>query len=414
MLSADAQTPVEAGRPASIWLVPVLTLASTVNILGARALPVFLPLMAADLGTSVAVLGQVPSSMLLLAGVLALVAGPLADHYGYRATLVAGLLTIVVSTVATGLAPTFPVLLAVTLVGAVARAAVMPTAQAVVVARFPDEAARRRAISWVTAGLSVAPILGIPLLTAIAGFASWRVSFFVLGALALVTAVALWPVLGPTGHRAPGTFSRADLLAAYGPIRRHKPTMMVIVSTLVANVGTWAAFTYVTAFVMERHGFDIEMAGWLWLAVGALGLVGIVLMGGRLGEHAGPMLLMSRAATALALGAALALPWPVVPSLALLGLASFTACVADVGTTLVLTVLSPAGRATTLTFNSAATCIGSALGGAIGGLALALGSYEAVGICSLLTLLVAGGLVAWAILREAAPSAPATRSTGLT
>lgn len=44
-----------------------------------------------------------------LAGVLALVAGPLADQYGYRAMLVVGLLTIVVSTVATGLAPTSPI-----------------------------------------------------------------------------------------------------------------------------------------------------------------------------------------------------------------------------------------------------------------------------------------------------------------
>ncbi len=236
-MSAAVSTPAESGQPPSAWLVPTLTLASSINILSARALPVFLPLVAADLGTSVAVLGQVPASMLLLAGVLALVAGPLADHYGYRTTLVVGLLTIVVSTVATGLAPTFPVLLAVTLVGAVARAAVMPTAQAAVVARFGDEGARRRAISWVTAGLSGAPILGIPLLTTIAGLSSWRVSFFVLGTLALATALALWPVLGRSGHRTTEPFGLAGLLAAYDPIQRHPPTLVLIVSTLVANVG---------------------------------------------------------------------------------------------------------------------------------------------------------------------------------
>ena len=399
-MSATVGTPMESGRSPSAWLVPTLTLASSVNILSARALPVFLPLVAADLGTSVAILGQVPASMLLLAGVLALVAGPLADHYGYRVTLVVGLLTIVVSTVATGLAATFPILLAVTLVGAVARAAVMPTAQAVVVARFGDEGARRRAISWVTAGLSAAPILGIPLLTTIAGISSWRISFFVLGGLALATALALWPVLGHSGRRTPGSFRLVDLLAAYGPIRQHPPTLIVIVSTLVANIGNWAAFTYVTAFVMERHAFDIELAGWVWLVLGVLGLLGIMVMGGRLGAHAGPLLLLSRIATGLTIGMALALPLSALPSLALLGLAVFMACVADVATTLVLTVVSPAGRATTLTFNSAANCIGTALGSALGGLALALGGYEAVGACSLVWLAMAAGLSRWSQPRE--------------
>jgi MFS transporter, DHA1 family, inner membrane transport protein len=389
--------------PLSFWLVPTLTLASAVNILSARALPVFLPLVAADLGTSVAVLGQVPASMLLLAGVLALIAGPLADQYGYRPMLVVGLLTIVVSTVATGLAPTFPILLVVTLVGAVARAAVMPTAQAVVVTRISDEGARRRAISWVTAGMSAAAIIGIPFLTTIAGMSSWRMSFFVLGALAFVSALLLWPVLGRSEHRMPTPFRVAGLLAAYGPIRRHAPTRILTVSTLVANVGLWATFTYQTAFVIERYAWDIQAAGWGWLVQGFLVLFGILLMGGRLGVHAQPLLLGARVATALTLGAALVLPLPDATSLALLGLAAFLAGAGDVATTLVLTVLSPAGRATTLTLNSAAVCIGTALGSALGGLALALGSYEAVGLCSLTTLVAAGGLVWWSTYESQRP-----------
>ena len=402
-MSTEAHTHVaiEVERPPSAWLIPILTLASSINILSARALPVFLPLVAGDLGTSVAVLGQVPASMLFLAGVLALVAGPLADHYGYRATLVVGLLTIVVSTVATGLAPSFPFLLAVTLVGAVARAAVMPTAQAVAVARFADEGARRRAISWVTAGMSWAAVVGIPVLTTIAADSSWRVSFFALGVVALATTLALWLVLGPPCHRAPGRVRFAGLLAAYEPIRRHPPTLIVIASTLVANVGNWATFTYQTAFLIDGHGLDIEAAGWFWLAQGLLAMLSIMLMGGRLGAHARPLLLVTRVATALALAMAVALPLAVAPSLVLLGLAGFMAGAADIATTLVLTQLSPAGRATTLTLNSAANCIGTALGSAVGGLMLALGSYEAVGLCSLAWLVAAAGLVWWSQVHDA-------------
>ena len=164
-MSVPSSEIAEPAQPVSRLLVPVLTIGVTVSILGARAIGVFLPVMAADLNTSVSVMGQVPSLMLLLAGLLALIAGPLADRYGYRLMLVAGLLSVFVSAVATGLSYTFPILLIVTLVGAVARAAVLPTAQAVVVTTFTDEDARRRGIGWVTTGLSTAAVVGIPILT---------------------------------------------------------------------------------------------------------------------------------------------------------------------------------------------------------------------------------------------------------
>ena len=162
-VSVPQHTPTD--QPASRLLVPVLTLGVTIAILSARALAVFLPALAADFETSVSLLGQVPALMLFLAGALALVAGPLADRYGFRKMLVAGLLTVVVSAVATGLSPNLPILLVVTLVGAFARASVLPTAQAVAVTTFLDESARRRAVSWVTTGLASAGIIGIPLMT---------------------------------------------------------------------------------------------------------------------------------------------------------------------------------------------------------------------------------------------------------
>jgi predicted MFS family arabinose efflux permease len=87
------------------------------------------------------------------------------------------------------------------MVGAIARAAVLPASQAVVVTAFSDEDARRRAIGWVTSGLSAAGLVGIPIMTSLAGFTSWRVSFFAMGALALVmlllsTLLAWWSRAG--------------------------------------------------------------------------------------------------------------------------------------------------------------------------------------------------------------------------
>src|SRR5829696_2462596 len=104
-----------AAEPSARWLVPSLTLATFVTMTSAFGLGPFLPVIAREFGLPVALLGQVPAGMLLLAAVLGLVIGPLADHFGYRRVLVTGLLTIVASALATGFAPDFPLLLLVTL-----------------------------------------------------------------------------------------------------------------------------------------------------------------------------------------------------------------------------------------------------------------------------------------------------------
>src|SRR5215210_3086104 len=90
----------------SRWLVAALMVATFVNFLGSLALGPFLPQVAHDLGTTVALVGQVPALVTMLAALLGLVVGPLADHYGYGRSLTMGVLAATVSTLAIGLAPT--------------------------------------------------------------------------------------------------------------------------------------------------------------------------------------------------------------------------------------------------------------------------------------------------------------------
>jgi predicted MFS family arabinose efflux permease len=394
-MSVQASEPAEGEQPVSRLLVPVLTLGVTIAILSARALSIFLPVMAADLHTSVAVMGQIPALMLLLAGVLALVAGPLADRYGLRLTLVLGLLSVFVSTVATGLSPNLPILLAVTLVGAIARAAVLPAAQAVAVVTFGDEDARRRAIGWITSGLSAAGLIGIPIMTSLAGITSWRVSFFAMGVVALVAAVLLQRTLGEDAPRVAGPLSLRGLLGSYEPIRRHRPTALLLVSSLFSEIGIWSAFTYWSALLVEQHGLGIEAVGWAFFALSIVTFGGNMVVQGRVGKYPRPLMLVCRLWCGIGLGLAFGLPlsWPVC--LAIVLLTAPTLSMDGVATTLVLTASSPASRATTLTLRSAATCIGTALGGAVGGVALAVGGYEAVGILAFVMLLVSTALAWW-------------------
>jgi predicted MFS family arabinose efflux permease len=94
------------------------------------------------------------------------------------------------------------------------------------------------------------------------------------------------------------------------------------------------------------------------------------------------------------LGLAFGLPlsWPVC--LAIVVLASPTFSMENVATTLVLAASAPANVATALTLRSAGVCIGTALGGALGGGVLAVGGYAAVGALALVILLVST-LLAW-------------------
>lgn len=413
-MSTPSLERIDNGETASRLLVPVLTLAIAVTILGSRALAVFLPVIAADLGTSVSLLGQVPGLTLLLAGVLALVAGPLADRFGLRRMLVIGVASVAISSVATGLAPTFPILLAVTLVGAVARSSVAPTAQALVATVFADERARRRAMAWVTAGFSTATIFGIPVMTTIAGLSDWRVSFFVLGGLALVAVILLLRSLSEpeagSEMRSAGPLGLRELLDAYRPVWRDRATTLVIAASFTADMGVWCAMTYLAAFLVERHAFTIESVGWVFLAIGLLALVGAMLCGGRLGAAPLPVLFAGRIVCGLFLSASMVLPvsWPV--SVALVLLYAPTSGITDMTTTLSLMTVSPAGRATTMTLRSAAVCIGMALGSTVGGVLLALADYRAVGVFTFVLLMMSSACVGGALIARARTLAPARAS----
>jgi MFS family permease len=180
--------------PPARGLVPTLTLATFVNHLNVIAWNPFLPFIAAELGVTVALLGQVPALMMLLAISLWLVIGPLADHYGYRRMLLICLLAVVTSSLTTGLAATLPLLVLAALVGAVGWAAIMPVAQAIVAASFIDDTAHY-AVSRTQSGGPLAATVGIPLLTASAAVLQWRGAFLVLSGLALTTALMLWRML---------------------------------------------------------------------------------------------------------------------------------------------------------------------------------------------------------------------------
>jgi len=325
------------------------------NSLGALALGPLVPTIASELHTTVALVGQASALMMLMAGALGLIVGPLAEHFGFRGVLVWALLAGVVSALGTALAPTYQLLLLVSLMGAFGRAAIQPVAQAVVGGHFEGEdALRRRAMSHVSAGAPGAGIAGLPLLTTLSVVLGWRGAFAAL-------------------RQRP---SIRDLLAQYQPLLRHTSTLSTIAATVLGNASTWAVWTYVVAFLVQRYEVSTLQVGLIYLVVGVAVLLGTLLAGGRAGRHPRRLLITGRAGGGLLLGAALLLSVPVLIAVAAIAAALLLHAASGLASVNLLSEEAPTGRATSLALNGSALSLGVALGGALGGVGLEFGGYS--------------------------------------
>lgn len=223
--------------------------------------------------------------MMLLATLLGLVIGPLADHYGYRRTLCICLLAVVTSSLTTGRATTLSLLVLAALVGAIGRAAIMPVAQAIVASSCVDDTARRHDVSRTQNGGPLAATLGVPLLMGIAAALQRRGAFVVLSGLALATALILWRMLCRDEAAGRGPVRLQSILAAYRPLVRHRASLTVIVAACLEQAGVWVMWTYYGAFYVQQHAFSTQQVGWVSLAAGLGVLLGQTAAGGRLGSR---------------------------------------------------------------------------------------------------------------------------------
>lgn len=383
------------------WLVPTLVVATLVNFTGSLALSPFLPEIAAELQTTVALVGQIPALVMLLAALLGLVIGPLADHYGYSRTLLLALVAVAVSAAGTGLASTYAFLLVVSIIGAVGRAAVLPAAQATVAARLPTEAARRTGMSWVGIGHSCAVVVGIPLLTFVAAGWGWRTAMLVLAGIALAALLLAWRALPPDEAAPHGGLRLEDVLATYPPLLQHRSTRLLVLASLLGNTGMWALWSYLPAYLIEARGFSTQEVGWVYSATGVAITIGTLIGVTRLIRRPRAVIVVGRLIPCVCFAFAMYLPMPAFLLVSLVTLGMVAEGSQAVANALLLTAETPGGRATTLTLNSSALSLGNALGGALGGAALSLAGYEAVWVWAPTFILASAVAIWWSSPRHA-------------
>ena len=210
-----------------------------------------------------------------------------------RRPLLSGLLGVfVLATWASAAASSHWMLLGARVVTALSQAlfwaVVVPTAAGL----FPPRR-RGRVVAVVLGGGTLAAVLGLPLGTWLGQQAGWRAAFLALSGigLAAMVAVAVWLPAGAPGrgHAARGT----------DPDGRRYLTLMAM--TVLAATGAFAAFTFITPFLIEVSGFPAAATGPLLLVRGVAGIVGVVAGGALVDRRPWAAMLAPVAAQAVAL-----------------------------------------------------------------------------------------------------------------
>ena len=375
-------------------LLPVLVTATFVGLVHYLMFSPLLPLMANDLGVPISLLGQVPAGIGLGAGIMGLVLGPLADQYGHRRALAAGLLGLVASSTLLAVAPT-PLLLPIAaLLGAAGRATVYPISLAVASTSFQGEA-RRLAISRITTSLAVAPIVGVPALTAIAGGFGWRAAFLVAAAATAGLVIVVNLVLpAPSSSKTGEGALLGNFMHAYREVFGHGSTRGVIGSTFLLSAGGWFIWTYLGAFLIQQYGFSTAEVGWAWFVVG-LGLLAGGLAGGSpLGKAPlRPLLAVTAVGAGVCFGGGFGLAVTGWAAVGLITAGTLLHGVTQVASAVLLSQETPGGHAATMTLRGSAQSLGAALGAGFGGALLPIAGFGALGLIAL-ACCVGGALLA--------------------
>jgi predicted MFS family arabinose efflux permease len=189
----------------------------------------------------------------------------------------------------------------------------------------------------------------------------------------------------------------------------HRPSLALLIGTYLMGAGGWSVWTYLGAFVVQRHGFSTQEAGWAWTVVGIGLFVGSVLAGGRLGRVPLDVLYtLCAIAAGVCLGLAFVVPMASWCAIGLIGLGTLVHGITQVISALLLTQAAPTGRAVTMTLRGAASSLGSATGAAVGGLLLQSAGFAVVGASAIAFCAVAAGLAWWVRGTQPVASMPRT------
>ena len=259
-----------ARRPAlraPLWLLALITFSATL------AMHVFVPALpraAIDLGASVGATQMTISVYIFGLALGQLVYGPVADRYGRRPVLMAGLALYTIAGLACTLAPNIDTLIVARLFQALGGCCGMVLGRAIVRdTSAPNDAARRLALMnlMVTVGPAFAPLIG----GLLASTLGWRAIFVALCMLGIANVLFVWRLLPETGTPAPG--GGAEVARNYKMLLR---SPAFIGFSIGGGCATTAMYAFVASapfiFVNQLHRATWEVGVYIGVLVSGVWL----------------------------------------------------------------------------------------------------------------------------------------------
>lgn len=344
-----------------------------------------LPQVAASLHVSASAAGQLTTLFALVYAVGSPVIAALAGAWDRRALLTAGMAVFVLGVVLQATGPDFAAVAAGRALAALGAAGYQATAYATA-GILSDDSGRPRALAVVTGGSSLALVAGLPFGILIGQHWGWRAAMWVIVALAVASAAAVWLL--------PPAYAPRLSLRERGRALADRRVLGILAGTVTVLTPVFLVIAYLPA-IMRTQGAWVVVA---MLAYGA----------GQVSGNAGvPRLIRRRSArSALVCGAC-----GVTVAAAVLTAARTT----DVGTALTMAVLGfscglstvpqqhrlfaavPRLAPVAVGLNGSGIYIGTALGAAIGGAALAIGGSAALPVAATALALLGVAVAATAV-----------------
>jgi predicted MFS family arabinose efflux permease len=356
-----------------------------------------LPALARDLNVGVPAAGHLVTAFSLAYAIGAPVMAVLTSGLERRRLLAIAMGGFALANLIAGLTSGYAGLLAARLLLALSAASFMPAASGYAAALGGQER-RGRALSMVTNGLTLAIIAGVPLGVLVGERFGWRAAFLGVASLAAFSLIGILAWLPPQPPGATTSLGERLTLATRCDV------LAVLATTTLTVAGTFTVYTYLGVFLAAVVGLRPQGLALVLLGFGLASAVGTRL-GGSAADCWGarPAVILGGGLTLLAylalslaaaFGSTRAMP-VLLPVILLWGLSSWGVITAQQAR---LVALSPDMATVSLSLNSSAIYLGSAMGSTMGALVIADGAVGQIGwvaagfsLAALVAVLTNGG-----------------------
>ncbi|MBX3194542.1 MAG: MFS transporter [Microbacteriaceae bacterium] len=193
-----------------------------------------------------------------------------------RRLLLALALAFTLGTLASALMPSFELVVAARFVAGLPHGAYFGVA-ALVAADLMGPGNRGRGVAFVLLGLTIANVVGVPVITLLGQNAGWRASYLVVAGIFALTFVAILAFVPAQPGDPEATFRRE--LGVFARI----PVWFALLTGAIGFGGFFAVYSYVAPLTTEVTGLDAAAVPFVLVAMG-LGMTVGNLLGGRLAD----------------------------------------------------------------------------------------------------------------------------------